>query len=52
VVAERLGHASPTLTPNVYHHILVASRRVKEKRRSYVLDLEELLKGPANRPQA
>jgi len=46
VVAERLGHASPTITLSIYRHLL------EEERRGYVLGLEELLKGPATRPQA
>lgn len=37
VVSERLGHASPTITLNVYRHLL------EEERRGYVLDLEDLL---------
>jgi integrase len=45
VVSERLGHASPTITLNVYRHLL------EEERRGYVLDLEELLR-PAVRPVA
>ena len=46
VVSERLGHASPTITLNVYRHLL------EEERRGYVLDLEELLKPSRNRPLA
>lgn len=45
VVSERLGHASPTITLNVYRHLL------EEERRGWVLDLEELLY-PAPRAQA
>jgi integrase len=37
VVSERLGHTSPTITLNVYRHLL------EEERRGYVLDLEDLL---------
>jgi integrase len=37
VVSERLGHASPTITLNVYRHLL------EEEHRGYVLDLEDLL---------
>ncbi len=37
VVSERLGHASPTITLNVYRHLL------EEERRGYVVDLEDLL---------
>ena len=37
VVSERLSHASPTITLNVYRHLL------EEERRGYVLDLEDLL---------
>jgi integrase len=37
VVSERLGHASPTITLNVYRHLL------EEERRGYVLDLEDFL---------
>jgi integrase len=37
VVSERLGHASSTITLNVYRHLL------EEERRGYVLDLEDLL---------
>jgi hypothetical protein len=36
----------PTITLGIYRHLL------EEERRGYVLDLEELLKGPVNRPQA
>ena len=36
-MSERLGHASPTITLNVYRHLL------EEERRGYVLDLEDLL---------
>jgi integrase len=43
VVSERLGHASPTITLNVYRHLL------EEERRGYVLDLEDLL-FPGPRP--
>ena len=46
VVSERLGHASPTITLNVYRHLL------EEERRGYVLELGELLGGPRPRPQA
>lgn len=46
VVSQRLGHASPTITLNVYRHLL------EEERRGYVLDLEELLGPPKPRPQA
>lgn len=46
VVSERLGHASPTITLNVYRHLL------EEERRGWVLDLEELLyPAPAPKPE-
>ena len=40
IVSARLGHASPTVTLQVYRHLL------EEERRAYVLDLEELLHLP------
>ncbi|GAA6760936.1 tyrosine-type recombinase/integrase [Thermus oshimai] len=46
VVSERLGHANPNITLGVYRHLL------EEERRGYVIDLEDLLKGPGTRPQA
>ncbi|MFD3005155.1 site-specific integrase [Thermus tengchongensis] len=46
VVSERLGHANPNITLGIYRHLL------EEERRGYVIDLEDLLKGPGNRPQA
>jgi len=46
VVSERLGHANPNITLGVYRHLL------EEERRGYVIDLEDLLKGPGIRPQA
>ena len=44
LVSERLGHANPTITLNVYRHVL------EEERRGWVMDLEELVK--PNRAQA
>jgi len=46
VVSERLGHASFDITLRVYRHVL------EEERRSYVLDLQTLLKGHGGYPQA
>jgi len=46
VVSQRLGHASPNVTLGIYRHLL------EEERRDYVLDLENLIRGPRPRPQA
>ncbi|MGC8967996.1 MAG: tyrosine-type recombinase/integrase [Thermus sp.] len=39
LVAERMGHANPTITLNIYRHLL------KEERRGWVIDPEDLV-GP------
>jgi integrase len=36
LVAERMGHSTPTVTLNVYRHLL------QEERRGWVLDPEDL----------
>lgn len=41
VVSERMGHANPTITLNVYRHVL------EHERRAHVFDLEELIQPPA-----
>lgn len=37
VVSERMGHANPTITLNVYRHVL------EHERRGYVFDVEEMI---------
>lgn len=38
VVSERMGHANPTITLNIYRHVL------EHERRGYLFDVEELVK--------
>lgn len=45
VVSERMGHANPTITLNVYRHVL------EHERRGYVFDVEEMVQ-PQTRPVA
>ncbi|AFV76340.1 site-specific recombinase XerD [Thermus oshimai JL-2] len=40
VVAERMGHASPTITLGIYRHVL------EHERQGWVLDPEDLLRAP------
>lgn len=39
LVSDRMGHSTPTITLNIYRHLL------QDERRGYVLDLEEMLSG-------
>ncbi|MDX2004878.1 MAG: site-specific integrase [Meiothermus sp.] len=50
VVSERMGHANPTITLNIYRHVL------EHERRGYLFDVEELVRqphpsGPSQSPQ-
>jgi integrase len=44
VVSERMGHANPTITLNIYRHLL------EDERRGYIHDIEDVVKTPERIP--